>query len=71
MAMGSGTVEAPSRSWMVRDGNGSGIVIIHPPAKSLRVEIHTRTRRIYHSTYKSHIKIISLMSKAQYTHVQS
>jgi hypothetical protein len=39
----------------------------------LWVEIHTRihTRRVYHSTYKNHIKIISLMSKAQYKHVQN
>jgi hypothetical protein len=29
------------------------------------------TRRVYHSTYKNHIKIISLMSKAQYTHAQN
>jgi hypothetical protein len=27
------------------------------------------TRRVCHSIYKNHIKIISLMSKAQYTHV--
>jgi hypothetical protein len=77
MAVGSGTVEAPSRSWTVRDGNGSSRAIIRPPAKRLRVEIYTRTRRVsgtrrvYHSTYKSHIRIISLMSKAQYTHVQN
>jgi hypothetical protein len=28
-------------------------------------------RRVYHSTYKNQIKIISLMSKSQYTHVQN
>jgi hypothetical protein len=52
-------------------------VIIHLSAKRLRVEIYTRThrvlsiRRVYHSTYKNYIKIISLMSKAQYTHAQN
>jgi hypothetical protein len=46
MAVGSGTVEAPSRSWTVRDGNGSSRAIIRPPAKRLRVEIYTRTRRV-------------------------
>jgi hypothetical protein len=39
----------------------------------LRVKIHTciRTCRVCHSTYKNHIKIISLMIKSQYTHVQN
>jgi hypothetical protein len=67
---------------LTRDDNESGRVITRPLVKGLWVEIRTYpyisgfegvsgTRRVYHFTYKNHIKIISLISKTQYTYIQN